>query len=182
MGVNRLWKQEVALGHENNQAFVQLPFFKLQETVRYLCAWNGIWCVEQEESYTSKASFRDMDDIPVYGCADPGNPPSFSGRRRPYRYKGQHKKDGFRGLYVSADGTVINSDLNGSANILRKAFPDAFASGELPDFTKTVVIRHPEFESRRANRTKQLSVDRPPSRAKQKRERRRQNKRLPAAV
>lgn len=182
MGVNRLWKQEVDLGHENNQAFVQLPFFKLQETVRYLCAWNGIRCVEQEESYTSKASFLDMDNIPVYGCTDPEMPPVFSGKRRPYWYKGQHKKDGFRGLYVSADGTVINSDLNGSANILRKAFPAAFSSGETPDFSKTLVVRHPELEPRRVNRAKQLATDRIPSRAKQKRERRKQNQSLSAAV
>lgn len=182
MGVNRLWKQEVDLGHENNQEFVQLPSFKLQETVRYLCAWNGIRCVEQEESYTSKASFLDMDDIPIYGCTDPEIPPAFSGRRRPCWHKGQHKKDGFRGLYVSADGTVINSDLNGSSNILRKAFPAAFSSGETPDFSKTLVVRHPELEPRRVNRAKQLVTDRIPSRAKQKRERRKQNQSLSAAV
>lgn len=182
MGVNRLWKQKVDLGHGNNQEFVQLPFSRLQETVQYLCAWNGIRCVEQEESYTSKASFLDMDDIPVYDRTDQGMPPSLSGRRRPYRYKGQYKKDGFRGLYVSADGIVINSDLNGSVNILRKAFLEAFASGETPDFSKTVVVRHPELESRRVNRAKQLSTDQIPSRAKQKRERRKQHQRLSVAV
>ena len=42
------------------------------------------------------------------------------------RYKGMYKEGGFRGLYRASDGTIINSDLNGSANILRKAFPDAF--------------------------------------------------------
>ena len=138
--------------------------------------------MEQEESYTSKASFRDRDDIPVYGCTNPEMPPAFSGRRRPRWHKGQHKKDGFRGLYVSADGTVINSDLNGSANILRKAFPAAFASGETPDFLKTLVVRHPELESRRVNRAKQLDTDRIPGRAKQKRERRKQNQSLSVAV
>ena len=31
-----------------------------------------------------------------------------------------------RGLYRSGNGTIINADLNGAANILRKAIPDAW--------------------------------------------------------
>ncbi len=180
VGVNRFWKQESNIGHKSNQEFVQIPFAKLKDTIRYLCEWNGIRCVEQEESYTSKASFLDMDPIPVYGEEDPLGAPLFSGRRRPYWHHGEHKKDGFRGLYVSADGTVINSDLNGSANILRKAFPDAFLSGLMPDFTDTAVIRHPDPGLREVNHDKQLAANTGTSRARQKRERRKQSLRLPA--
>lgn len=57
MGINRRWKQEVNIGHKENQTFVQIPFFKLQGYIKYLCGWNGIKVIEQEESYTSKASF-----------------------------------------------------------------------------------------------------------------------------
>lgn len=78
----------------------------------------------QEESYTSKASFIDDDRIPVYG----EEPTKFSGKRIS------------RGQYRTADGTVINADLNGSANILRKAFPNAV---DTVNFDDVVVIKHP---------------------------------------
>ncbi len=188
MGVNRLWKQKSELGHKNNQEFVQLPFFKLRSIIRYLCEWNGIRCVEQEESYTSKASFLDMDPIPVYGGEDSPRKPLFSGKRRPYWYHGNYKGDGFRGLYTSADGTIINSDLNGSANILRKAFLGAFQAGQIPDFSTVEVIKHPDLEKQKANREKQLAKGIQPngekhvSRSRQKREHRKQNLRLSSAA
>ena len=65
--------------------------------------------IRQEESYTSKASFIDLDFIPVYSEEEPDKKYHFSGRRI------------HRGLYKSADGTLINADINGAANILRKA-------------------------------------------------------------
>lgn len=170
MGSNRMWKQEAGLGSRNNQNFVQLPFGELQGIIRYLAEWNGIRVIEQEESYTSKASFPNMDPIPVY---KEGNDTkyTFSGKRCPARYAGMYKKDGFRGLYVTKDGAVINSDLNGSANILRKAFPDAFEKVR-PDFSKVVIIRHPDLKRREENRKKQLLQDKGISRSKQKRQRR----------
>ena len=63
---------------------------------------------EQEESYTSKASFLDLDEIPIYNADNPYTG-TFSGRRIK------------RGLYRSANGTLINADVNGAANILRKS-------------------------------------------------------------
>lgn len=62
--------------------------------------------LEQEESYTSKASFLDEDDTPVY--KDVQDKPQFSGKRIS------------RGLYQSKDGRVLNADVNGSYNILVK--------------------------------------------------------------
>ena len=67
---------------------------------------KGIEVVEQEESYTSKASFLDEDEIPVYENVQ--DKPRFSGRRVS------------RGLYKSKDGSVLNADVNGSYNILVK--------------------------------------------------------------
>ena len=49
-----------------------------------------------------------------------------------------------RGLYRTKDGENINADLNGSANILRKAFPDAFSGKSAPDFKNIIVIKHPD--------------------------------------
>lgn len=73
--------------------------------MQYKCQLRGITVVTQEESYTSKASFLDNDDIPVYGEVDN---PKFSGCRIK------------RGLYRSNGGRLINADVNGSYNILRK--------------------------------------------------------------
>jgi len=76
----------------------------------------GIKVVETEESYTEVSSFLDNDSIPVYGD-DNAKLVKFSGKRIK------------RGLYRSQTGKIINSDVNGSYNILRKAFPKAFSHG-----------------------------------------------------
>ncbi|XOQ24788.1 MAG: transposase [Mitsuokella multacida] len=96
------------LGRKKNQQFTQIPFGNLLKALRNLCKRYGITYVEQEESYTSKASCLDLDDIPVY---DPENPYQsiFSGKRVQ------------RGLYQCSDGRMVNADLNGAANILRKS-------------------------------------------------------------
>ena len=64
--------------------------------------------MEQEESYSSKASFKDLDEIPVY----------VPGQSKTYCFSGQRVK---RGLYQCSDNTVINADINGSLNIMRKS-------------------------------------------------------------
>ena len=64
--------------------------------------------MEQEESYTSKASCLDLDEIPVYDLEHPYMG-TFSGDRI------------YRGLYRFADGRIANADVNGAANILRKS-------------------------------------------------------------
>ncbi|MBQ6344194.1 MAG: IS200/IS605 family accessory protein TnpB-related protein, partial [Anaerolineaceae bacterium] len=167
MGCNPGWKQDVEIGDSNNQNFVQIPFDMLRNTISYLCERAGIRYVEQEESYTSKASFVDGDYIPVYGVD--GEKANFSGKRRPTRYRGMYKKGGFRGLYRTKDGTVINSDLNGSANILRKAFPNAFKNGVMPDFGMPLIFRHPDMIVDAINRIVQKVHYRFPSKSKWKR-------------
>ena len=158
MGVNKGWKQEVNIGKVNNQTFVGIPFSYLQSVIEYKAKEHGMNIVKQEESYTSKASFLDNDFIPVYK-KDDTTKHTFSGKRKPTHYKGMYKKDGFRGLYKSADGTIINSDLNGSANILRKAFPDAFKV--MPDFNRVTIIRNPQSEFIIVNQMKQAGSVRP---------------------
>lgn len=112
-GVNPLWKQGTGMGTANNQSFVQMPFYRLRQMLSYLCVRAGIRYMEQEESYTSKASAIDADPVPVYK----------KGGRGAYPFSGRRAK---RGLYRSADGTCVNADLNGAANIGRKAFPHMF--------------------------------------------------------
>lgn len=181
MGVNPLWKQKICLGHKNNQEFVQIPIDTLRSMIHYLSEWNGIRCVKQEESYTSKASFPDLDPIPVYG-EETEQEFAFSGKRKPTQYAGMKKSDGFRGLYVTKSGLIINSDLNGSANILRKAYPQAFDGSALPEFKNVIVIRHPYIENRKENRNQQLSVVKSMSHAKRKRQERKARSFFCAAV
>jgi putative transposase len=113
IGKNRYWKQEVEMGKKNNQQFVQIPHTRFIEMLCYKAQLVGIVVQVREESYTSKASFLDLDVIPTY---DPKRKakPTFSGKREK------------RGLFRAKDGRRIHADVNGSYNILRKEFPDAF--------------------------------------------------------
>ena len=106
IGKNQGWKQEISLGKKTNQSFTQIPFNAFIFQLTYKCLLKGITVIEQEESYTSKASFLDEDEIPVY--KDVQTKPQFSGKRIS------------RGLYQSKDGRVLNADVNGSYNILVK--------------------------------------------------------------
>ena len=65
VGYNETFQRGVRMDKVNNQSFVNIPYGKLREKLEYLCELNGITYVKQEESYTSKASFWDKDDIPV---------------------------------------------------------------------------------------------------------------------
>ena len=112
IGKNDQWKTKANMSKASNQEFVSIPHSTLIWMIRYKAARYGISVIEQEESYTSKASFLDDDVLPVYGENDEEH--HFSGRRIS------------RGLYRTANGTVLNADVNGSANILRKASPNAF--------------------------------------------------------
>ncbi len=107
VGCNPGWKQDINIGSRNNQNFVQIPHGKLREKLCYLCELYGINYVEQEESYTSKASFFDNDNLPVYNADNPQTY-TFSGRRIT------------RGQYRTSAGYIFNADINGALNILRK--------------------------------------------------------------
>ena len=108
IGKNKEQKQEIDLHSKlENRNFCMIPFNKLIEILKYKCQENGIECIEQEESYTSKASFLDNDFIPVYG--EENKECEFSGWRngRIYKIKGKNQR--------------IHADLNGAFNIMRKA-------------------------------------------------------------
>jgi putative transposase len=108
VGYNPGIKHEINIGKTNNQNFVQIPFWQLRSKLEALCLRYGIQYLEQEESYTSKASFYDQDAIPVYNADNPTKN-KFSGRRIK------------RGLYKTRDKHLVSSDINGSANILVKS-------------------------------------------------------------
>jgi putative transposase len=116
VGKNPLWKQEAGMGKRTNQNFVQIPHARFIDMLTYKAALVGIQVEVQEESYTSKASFLDMDPIPTYK-SDDDTEYSFSGKRIGRRNR----------LYRTKDGHIMCADVNGSYNILRKRKPNAFA-------------------------------------------------------
>lgn len=109
IGKNKDWKQEVKLKKKDKQNFIQIPFNSLISKIKEKLSCYGIEVLKQEESYTSKASALDFDKIPVYN--DKSADIKFSGKRTK------------RGLYETKQGILINADLNGALNIIRKAFP-----------------------------------------------------------
>ncbi len=106
IGWNQGFKTNANMGNLNNQKFVQMPLGKLKDRLQQLCDLHGIRFEITEEAYTSKASFLDGDSLPEYGS-------------KPEGWKACGKRIR-RGLYQSADGSIINADLNGAANILTK--------------------------------------------------------------
>lgn len=106
IGRNKEWKQQINMGKRNNQSFVNIPHSLLISMIKYKAARFGIEVILTEESYTSKASFLDSDNIPTYG--EGNSIKHFSGKRIK------------RGLYRSSRDGLVNADVNGSANIMKK--------------------------------------------------------------
>ena len=108
VGYNETFQRDSHIGKQNNQNFVNIPYGQLRSKLEYLCELNNIIFVKQEESYTSKASFWDKDNIPTYNADNPKEH-QFSGNRM------------HRGLYKTANGTLLNADVNGALNIMCKS-------------------------------------------------------------
>jgi transposase, IS605 orfB family len=104
IGYNEEWKQNINLGRTNNQSFVNIPFYTFINQLDYKCKLEGVNVILTEESYTSKCSFLDGETIEEHE-----------------NYLGKRIK---RGLFKSAEGKLINADLNASLNILRKVVGD----------------------------------------------------------
>jgi len=107
VGYNENWKQGVEMGKKNNQTFVQIPYTTLIDQLQYKCEEAGINMILQNESHTSLCSFLDNEPIEHHE-----------------QYMGKRIS---RGLYRSAKGIIINADVNGAYNIVKKAIPKAFA-------------------------------------------------------
>ena len=108
IGQNKDWKQDINIGKLNNQSFTSIPHSTFINMLKYKCRLKGINVICREESYTSKSSFLDLDPIPDLKEKNV----DFSGIRIQ------------RGLYRSKNGSVINADVNGSYNIMRKEVGD----------------------------------------------------------
>lgn len=114
IGNNIGWKSTIKMGKRNNQNFVNIPHTKLFNQLLYKGLLNGIEVIFTEESYTSKASFFDKDELPIYGENDN------------YKFSGKRIS---RGLYKDSKGNLWNADLNGGGNIMRKVSDKAAYKG-----------------------------------------------------
>lgn len=117
IGKNPLWKQLVNNGKKNNQSFVNIPHARFVEMLKYKGEMAGIKVIVSEESYTSRASFLSLDDIPTYG----------EEKEEKFKFSGYRES---RGMYKQKGLKVrINADVNGSYNIMRKVIPTVFDGG-----------------------------------------------------
>jgi IS605 OrfB family transposase len=100
VGENKEQKQSINIGSVNNQNFVSVPFFKFKNMLEYKAKSKGLLFAKNEESYTSKTSFLDLEEV-----------------KKHKTYVGTRTK---RGLFKSSLGLLLNADVNGAGNILRK--------------------------------------------------------------
>ena len=108
IGHNKNWKDKINIGKVNNQNFMSIPFNKVIDIIKYKAEDLGIKYIEQEESYTSKASFLDNDNIPILHEND----------NKKYTFSGKRIS---RNLYKTKNNQIIDADLNGALNIMKKA-------------------------------------------------------------
>jgi len=109
IGRNKNWKQESVMSKKVNQNFVEIPHGLFIEKIKYKAENKGIKVIETEESYTSSTSFLDGEEP----CEENKN----------------KKRRIHRGLFKSNKGVMINADLNGAYQIIKKVFPNAFSDG-----------------------------------------------------
>ena len=100
VGYNKEWKQDTNMSRSNNQNFVNIPFYKFISMLDYKCKLKGIIFKTITEEYTSKCSFIDNEEI--------GKHKEYVGRRIN------------RNFFKSKGGIIINADINGAYNILKK--------------------------------------------------------------
>ena len=105
IGYNSGWKDSIDIGKVNNQNFVMISHDKLISMLEYKCRMVGINVIKHEESYTSKCDGLCLETI---------------GRHE--TYLGKRKK---RGLFQSSVGKLVNADVNGALNIMRKVVGDS---------------------------------------------------------
>ena len=100
IGEIKEWKQDTNMYKVNNQNFVCIPFEMLKSMLEYKCRLAGIEVVRQDESYTSKCSFLDNEEI-----------------RKHKKYMGSRPK---RGCFKTSSGRKVNADVNSACNIMKK--------------------------------------------------------------
>lgn len=120
IGKNKGQKRSINLGKRTNQNFVGIPHAVMIQMIKYKANLQGITVIQTNESYTSQTSFLDGEKP----CKQNGN----------FARKAKHlspvKRRFKRGLFQSNKGILINADVNGALQIIKKVFPKvSFANG-----------------------------------------------------
>lgn len=122
IGQNKSWKQDINIGKKNNQNFVCIPHSQAVDMLNYKCRLRGITVITINESYTSKCSFVDNEEV-----------------KKHQKYKGKRI---CRGVFKTQNGKLINADLNGALNILKKAIGEFKYSIEVCSTPSTLVVKY----------------------------------------
>jgi IS605 OrfB family transposase len=130
VGYNVDWKDSINIGKVSNQKFAAIPYKSFLKFLEYKCKLVGIIFISNEESYTSKCDGLALEELGCHG-----------------KYLGQRKE---RGIFQSSTGRLINADINGALNILRKVIGDSSFIKEIVNSVvlfNPVKIRFPEINS-----------------------------------
>ena len=103
IGRNKGMKDSSDMPKKYNRMFGKIPMFEFFDYLKTECILNGIKYIETEVSYTSKCDALVGEKI-----------------QRHSKYLGERIK---RGLFQSSSGKLINADVNGALNIIRKIEP-----------------------------------------------------------
>ena len=122
-GHNDTWKQNSNMGKRNNQKFLYIPYNIFIQQLKYKCQNNGIKFITINESYTSGTSFLD-EEMPI---------------KENYNKSRRIKRGLFQG-----QNSLVNSDVNGSLQIMRKAFSNTI-SYEIEGVLNPIVINVVKF-------------------------------------
>ena len=104
IGYNEEWKQNANLGKTNNRNFYSIPYLSLINKIKTKFIERNMIVQTIEESYTSKCDALALEELNKHDI-----------------YLGNREK---RGLFSSSTNKLINADINGAINIMRKIFTD----------------------------------------------------------
>ena len=120
IGKNDGWKQKSSLSKTANQTFVQIPYESFIGKLEYKCSDVGVNLIETEEGYTSGTSFLDNE--------------------QPIKENYDKTRRLYRGLFKANDGRLINADVNGAFQIMRKVFSNVKANEIAGAYSHPVII------------------------------------------
>ena len=119
IGKNKGQKQRSRMNKQNNQNFIGIPHQIMINLIKYKANLAGIVVIQHSEAYTSQTSFLDKEE-PIRENGD---------KARKRKGISPAKRRLKRGLYKADTGQLINADVNGALQIIKKVVPKAFADG-----------------------------------------------------
>ena len=119
VGKNKGWKNEINNGAKNNRTMYNFPHAKFIEILKYKALLKDIVVIEVEESYTSKTSFIDNEELRAFNKEEnkdltQGEENQLSKNNKKMLGKRKNQK------FITKEKKVIHADVNGSYNIVRK--------------------------------------------------------------